>query len=107
MLELSISFTLLVKGTRMRDVKMKWHIDLTKLVIHDKLVCKKTRWVEEYYTINGEYHNPNGPAYRSWHINGQLCSEQYYLNGINYSEMHFHNVLQTLTKPHESYRVYP
>ena len=64
---------------------MKLHIDPSKLVIYDKLVKRQRyddgRLYEEKYYLNGELHNPNGPAYRSWHANGRLWSEEYYLNG--------------------------
>jgi len=35
----------------------------------------------ESYWLNGECHNPNGPAYRCWHDNGKLHFESYWLNG--------------------------
>jgi len=35
----------------------------------------------EQYKSNGQFHNPNGVAYRSWHENGQKKSEGYWLDG--------------------------
>ena len=35
----------------------------------------------EQYRLNGNLHNPNGPAFRSWYDNGQLKSEEYHING--------------------------
>ena len=70
---------------------MKYHIDPSKLVIHDKVV-KKQKFLDngqlkcEKYWLNGRYHNPNGPAYRVWYNNGQLGLEEYWLNGIAYSK---------------------
>ena len=51
-----------------------------------ELKCEQT-WHEngqvrsETYYLNGMRHNENGPAFRSWHDNGQLKYEFYYLNG--------------------------
>ena len=59
---------------------MKWHIDKTKLFLHDVLVCKKTENIQAYF-LNGKLHNFNGPAYRLWYGDGQLSCEIYYLNG--------------------------
>ena len=59
---------------------MKWHIDPTKLFLHNIFVCKKTKNSEQCY-LNGKRHNPNGPAYLKWHDNGQLFWGAYYLNG--------------------------
>ena len=59
---------------------MKWHIDKTKLFLHNVLALKRAAHTE-YYCLNGRLHNPNGPAYRSWYENGQLACEQYVLNG--------------------------
>ena len=58
---------------------MKWHIDPTKIFLHNILVCRKNENSEQYY-LNGKFHNPNGPAYRSWYENGQLYLEEYHLN---------------------------
>ena len=50
-----------------------------------ELICKQT-WHEngqlesEQYWLNGERHNEAGPAYRSWHESGENMSEQYWLN---------------------------
>ena len=37
--------------------------------------------VGETYRVNGELHNPTGPACRNWHSNGQLRSEEYIVHG--------------------------
>ena len=65
---------------------MKWHIDPTKLCIHNKLVFTRSYftngklWYERHF-LNGQLHNLNGPAYRIWYDNGLLRIELYYLNG--------------------------
>lgn len=33
------------------------------------------------WLLNGERHNPDGPAYRSWLPNGTLGREEWWLNG--------------------------
>ena len=35
----------------------------------------------EGYWIGSKYHNPNGPAWRSWYENGQLKYEAYWIDG--------------------------
>ena len=45
---------------------MKWHIDQTKLFTHNKIVRQRTEY-EEFYYLNGQYHNLNGPAIVSNH----------------------------------------
>ena len=50
-----------------------------------ELICKQ-EWYNngqlsrEEYWLNGNWHNPAGPAYREWYDNGQLLIEQYRLN---------------------------
>ena len=63
---------------------MKWHIDQTKVCIHNTLVCKKSSNCERYY-LNGKLHNPNGPAIKEYHDNGQLAYEEYYINNLRHN----------------------
>ena len=35
----------------------------------------------EQYRLNGELHRENGIALKSWHNNGKIRNEEYYLNG--------------------------
>ena len=49
----------------------------------------------EEYRLNGKRHNPNGPAFRSWYENGQLQYEQYRLNGEKLTKEQFENRNQT------------
>jgi len=43
----------------------------------------------EAYWLNGERHNPDGPAYKSWYENGQLALEAYWLNNIPLTKKEF------------------
>ena len=51
---------------------MKYHIDPSKLAIHDKLTKRSwfdkhgQLWCEKYY-LNGKLHNPNGLAILTWY----------------------------------------
>jgi len=47
-----------------------------KLTYHDNGQIK-----EEAYSLDGQFHNPNGIAFKSWHSNGQISIEEHYLNG--------------------------
>ena len=40
----------------------------------------------EEYWLNGKLHDPNGPAYRSWYENGQIRCEEYWLNGVEFAK---------------------
>jgi antitoxin component YwqK of YwqJK toxin-antitoxin module len=52
-----------------------------------ELTCVQEFWgngkllSEEFFNSEGNRHNAAGPAYRSWHENGQLVYESYYLKG--------------------------
>lgn len=55
---------------------MKWHIDPSKLVFHDKLILKRVKSeyaIEWYFLFNGKYHNPNGPAYIARYKSGDVA----------------------------------
>lgn len=65
---------------------MKYHIDPSKLVIHDKLIVEREHHENgqlrgEYYYLNGKLHNPHGPAIRAWRRNVTTPVEYYFLNG--------------------------
>ncbi len=36
----------------------------------------------EEWKLNGKYHNPNGPAVKTWDDNNQLIRESYWINGV-------------------------
>jgi antitoxin component YwqK of YwqJK toxin-antitoxin module len=52
-----------------------------------ELKCVQSFWAngklksEEFFNSDGKRHNAAGPAVRSWHENGQLVYESYWLNG--------------------------
>jgi antitoxin component YwqK of YwqJK toxin-antitoxin module len=60
-----------LKSTKMNKIKLEY---ICEYYANGQLVY-------EVYRLNGKLHNPNGPAYRSWHENGQLEYEEYRLNG--------------------------
>jgi hypothetical protein len=43
----------------------------------------------ETYHLNGKLHREDGPAYISWHGDGEKWFEFYYINGIGLSEKEF------------------
>jgi len=47
-------------------------------------------YIEEYW-LNGKLHNPNGIAYKSWYENGNIWIEQYWLNGKYLTKEKFDN----------------
>ena len=67
---------------------MKWHIDPTKIFLHNKLVyCISVgpdSWHREKYMLNGKFHSPNGPAYIRKYPNGHIESATY----LVYGKMH-------------------
>ena len=103
---------------------MKWHIDTSKLFLHNKLVRKKTKEIEVYY-INNKLHNPNGSALQIWAPNGFKWYEMYsvygkkhrtdgpavisygldykcsyyYLNGHRYLQEEFNHIINTQSVP--------
>ena len=71
---------------------MKWHIDKTKLFLHNKLVYKQyfdhsslygNIRVQVYY-LNGKHHNPNGPAYHRRSDCGKYELVSYWINGVRH-----------------------
>lgn len=82
-----------------------YHIDPSKLVIHNKLVKLQNfhnngRLYCEIYYLNGKRHNPNGPAYQLWHASGRLFREEYYLNGIYYSKREYDKLAKSYYNIH-------
>ena len=45
----------------------------------------------EEYWIDNKRHNPNGPAYRCWHDNGKLAYEAYWIDGKYLTKEQFEN----------------
>lgn len=45
--------------------------------------------VSEKHCLNGDYHNFNGPAWKSWYGNGQLLCERYIIHGKYHNEKDF------------------
>ena len=65
---------------------MKWYIDPTKLFIYNKIVCKQINlppYQQTTYSLNGHYHNPNGPAFIN-SITGKQWTTAYYINGVRH-----------------------
>ena len=48
---------------------------------------------ECYYNEEGEHHNEDGYAYKSWHTNGDIFSQLYYLNGKELTEDVFKKII--------------
>lgn len=52
------------------------------------LTIKETHYLNgqirtrHHYNAQGRPHNPTGPAYESWHENGQLSCQQFCINGV-------------------------
>ena len=48
--------------------------------IREKFYLNGQLWYKEY-KLNGQFHNPNGPAFESYYQNGQLCYKEYWIKG--------------------------
>lgn len=49
----------------------------------------------EEYWLDGKRHNPDGPAYQSWYDNGELICKEYYLEGKELTKEEFEKQTQS------------